>query len=89
MYQTTNIYHSCLFVYVCLCDYQVIVLQDHVVWLRLPAEAHQADDVGVAELAEHFGFTAEVELKLLISGLQAFYQHHRLLLVLFDTFSFG
>ncbi|TNN61322.1 hypothetical protein EYF80_028449 [Liparis tanakae] len=51
--------------------------------------AQQADDVGVAELCKHFGFAPEVELELLISGLQALHQHHRLLLTLLETLSFA
>lgn len=69
--------------------YQVTVLQDHVVGLRLPTQTQQAHDVGLAELGEHFGFAAEIELELFVSGLQTFHQHHRLLLALFDALSFA
>lgn len=72
-----------------LCNYQVVVLQDHVVGLCLPTQAQQADDVGVTQLGEHFSFTAEVELELFVSGLQALHQHHCLLLALLDALSFA
>lgn len=72
-----------------LCNYQVIVLEDHVVGLCLPTQAQQADNVGVAELGEHFSFAAEVELELFVSGLQALHQHDRLFLALLDTLSFA
>lgn len=57
--------------------------------LRLPAQTQQADHIRVAELGEHFGFAAEVELELFVSGLQALHQHHRLLLALLDTLGFA
>lgn len=72
-----------------VCAYQVVVLEDHVVGLGLPTQAQQADDVGVAELRKHFGLAAEVQLELLVSGLQALHQHHRLLLALLDTLGFA
>lgn len=70
-------------------DYQVVVLQDHVVWLRLLAEPQQPHHVGVAELGEHLGLAAEVELKLLVSGLQGLHQDHRLHLALLHPLRLG
>lgn len=70
-------------------SYQVVVVEDHVVRLRLLAQAQQTGDVGVAELAEHLGLAAKVELQLLVPGLQALHQHHHLLLALLDTLGFA
>lgn len=72
-----------------VCSHQVVVLQDHVVRLGLPAEPQQPHHVGVAELGEHLGLAAEVQLQLLVSALQALHQHHRLLLALLHTLSFA
>lgn len=57
--------------------------------LCFPAQAQQADHVGVAQLGEHLRLAAEVLLQLLVSGLQTLHQHHRLLLALLDAFGFG
>lgn len=71
------------------CAYQVIVLQDHVVRLSLSADAQQANHIRVVQLAEHFSFTSEVALQLLVSGLQTLHQNHRLSVTFFNAFSFG
>lgn len=70
-------------------SYQVVVVEDHVVRLRLLAQAQQTGDVGVAELAEHLSLAAEVELQLLVPGLQALHQHHHLVLALLDALGFA
>lgn len=70
-------------------SYQVVVVKDHVVRLRLFAQAQQTGDVGVAELGKHLGLAAKVELQLLVPGLQALHQHHHLLLALLDTLGFA